>query len=198
VPAGWPARSAPASRQPGTSSWSAPANQTPPRLSAGTIGNGTAHGDIVEAARHGEVILLAFNRAGIPEALTAAGDLQGKTLIDCNNPRPRPRRRRDHRRGDSGAIRRERRQGVQLLPLHVWAMKPPVFDGRPLVVPYCGDDDTAKEHVRQLIEEMGCRPLDLGGLAKARHIEYLAATVIGLLFEGADPTTVFNLVDAAE
>jgi predicted dinucleotide-binding enzyme len=77
-------------------------------------------------------------------------------------------------------------------------MKPPVFDGRPLVVPYCGDDDTAKEHVRQLIEEMGCRPLDLGGLAKARHIEYLAATVIGLLFEGADPTTVFNLVDAAE
>ena len=43
---------------------------------------------------------------------------------------------------------------------------------------------------------MGCRPLDLGGLGKARHIEYLAAIVIGLLFDGADPGAVFNLVDA--
>jgi 8-hydroxy-5-deazaflavin:NADPH oxidoreductase len=63
-------------------------------------------------------------------------------------------------------------------------MKPPVFDGSPLTVPYRGDD-TAKAHIKQLIEELGCRPLDLGGLAKARHIEYLAAIVVGLLFEGA-------------
>jgi 8-hydroxy-5-deazaflavin:NADPH oxidoreductase len=160
------------------------------------IGNGTAHGEIVEAARHGEVILLAVNRAGIPEALTAAGDLQGKTLIDCNNLGPDPVE------GATIAEAIQAQSGANVVKafncchFRVWAMKPPVFDGRPLVVPYCGDDDTAKEHVRQLIEEMGCRPLDLGRLGKSRHIEYLAAIVIGLLFDGADPTTVFNLVDA--
>ena len=110
---------------------------------ARTIGNSATHGDIAEAARYGEAVLLAVNRD------------------------------------------------------RVWQMSPPLFDGRPIAVPHCGDDDAAKGQVRRLIEDIGCRPLDLGGLEEARHIEYLAAIVIGLLLEGADPTTVFNLVDAA-
>jgi 8-hydroxy-5-deazaflavin:NADPH oxidoreductase len=165
---------------------------------AHAIGNGAAHGEIADAARYGEVILLAVNRSGITEALAAAGGLHGKTLIDCNNLGPDPAD------GATIAATVQAQSGANVVKafncchFHVWAMKPPVFDGRSLVVPYCGDDDNAKEHVRQLIEEFGRRPLDLGGLAKARHIEYLAAIVIGLLFGGADPTTVFNLVDAAE
>jgi 8-hydroxy-5-deazaflavin:NADPH oxidoreductase len=162
---------------------------------AGAIGN-AAHGTIADAARYGEVVLLAVNRSGIAEALTAAGDLRGKTLIDCNNLGPDPRE------GPTIAEEIQAQSGAHVVKafncchFHVWTMEPPVFDGRPLAVPYCGDDDNAKAHVRQLIEEMGCRPLDLGPLGKARHVEYLAAIVIGLLFTGADPTTVFNLVDA--
>lgn len=76
---------------------------------------------------------------------------------------------------------------------HVWRMSPPVFDGRRLAVPYGGDDSVAKACVRALSEQMGCRPLDLGRLGKALHIEYLAAIVIGLPFDGADPCAVFNL-----
>jgi 8-hydroxy-5-deazaflavin:NADPH oxidoreductase len=165
---------------------------------AGTIGNGAAHGTIADAARYADVILLAVNRSGITEALTAAGDLRGKTLVDCNNLGPDPAE------GATIAAAVQAQSGANVVKafncchFHVWAMEPPVFDGRPLVVPYCGDDDDAKGQVKHLIEEMGCRPLDLGGLAKARHIEYLAAIVIGLLFAGADPTTVFNLVDAAD
>ena len=71
---------------------------------------------------------------------------------------------------------------------------PPVFDGRPLIVPICGDDVDAKATVRELVAGLGCRALDVGPLHKARHIEYLAAIVIGLLFSGFEAHTVFNLI----
>jgi 8-hydroxy-5-deazaflavin:NADPH oxidoreductase len=147
-------------------------------------------------ARFGEVVLLAVNRSGITEALAAAGDLRGKPLIDSNNPGSDPAR------GLLIAERIRKESGASVVKafncchFHVWRMSPPAFDGRRLAVPYCGDDKVAKARVRTLIEQMGCTPLDLGGLGKARHIEYLAAIVIGLLFDGADPSTVFNLVDA--
>ncbi|HET6865826.1 MAG TPA: NAD(P)-binding domain-containing protein [Solirubrobacteraceae bacterium] len=162
------------------------------------LGGGTAHGDIANAARFGEVILLAVKRSGITEALAAAGDLRGKPLIDCNNLGPDPEG------GISIAETIRQESGASVVKafncchFHVWRMSPPVFDGRRLAVPYCGDDSVAKACARALIEQMGCRPLDLGGLGKALHIEYLAAIVIGLLFGGADPNTVFNLVDATD
>jgi 8-hydroxy-5-deazaflavin:NADPH oxidoreductase len=162
------------------------------------LGSGTAYGDIANAARFGEAILLAVNRGGISEALAAAGDLEGKTLIDCNNRGPDPEEGvsiAETIRDESGA---RVVKAFNCCHFHVWRMTPPIFDGRPLAVPYCGEDENAKARVRELIEQMGCRPLDLGGLGKARHIEYLAAIVIGLLFGGADPTTVLNVVDAAE
>jgi predicted dinucleotide-binding enzyme len=42
---------------------------------------------------------------------------------------------------------------------------------------------------------MGCRPIDIGPLMRARNLEAMAGIVIGLLFQGADPSTTFNLVD---
>lgn len=80
----------------------------------------------------------------------------------------------------------------------VWKLSPPVFDGRPLIVPICGDDADAKATVRELIASLGCRALDVGPLHKARHIEYLAAIVIGLLFSGFESHTVFNLITETE
>ncbi|MDQ3787519.1 MAG: NADP oxidoreductase, partial [Actinomycetota bacterium] len=77
----------------------------------------------------------------------------------------------------------------------VWQMEPPVFDGRPLVVPYCGDDATAADLTKQLIADVGCEPLPVGDLRHAHHLEAMAAIVISLLFGGSDPHTVFNLVD---
>jgi len=47
----------------------------------------------------------------------------------------------------------------------------------------------------RLVEAMGCRPIDIGPLMRARNLEAMAGIVIGLLFQGADPSTTFNLVD---
>lgn len=71
-----------------------------------------------------------------------------------------------------------------------------MFDHRALRVPICGDDVAAKATVSRLVDALGCVPLDIGPLHRARHLEAMAAIVIGLLFDGADPVAVFNLVDA--
>jgi predicted dinucleotide-binding enzyme len=78
----------------------------------------------------------------------------------------------------------------------VWAMDPPVFDDRPLVVPLAGDDPAGKDLVAGLVRDTGCEPMDVGPLHRARHLEAMAAVVIGLLYGGAPTRTVFNLVEA--
>jgi predicted dinucleotide-binding enzyme len=75
----------------------------------------------------------------------------------------------------------------------VWALDPPLFDGRPMTVFYCGDDEQAKQKVAQLITEMGFEPLDIGALRQARLLEPAGNMVIYLLFNGYSPYTVLNL-----
>ncbi|MGH8187966.1 MAG: NADP oxidoreductase, partial [Steroidobacteraceae bacterium] len=65
-------------------------------------------------------------------------------------------------------------------------------------VPYCGEDAAAKGIVSKLIADLGCRPIDIGPLHRARHLEAMAAIVIGLLFSGYDPHTVFNLITVTD
>ena len=41
---------------------------------------------VAEAGAFGDVIVLATPWSGTPDAVRAAGDLKGKTVIDCTNP----------------------------------------------------------------------------------------------------------------
>lgn len=65
-------------------------------------------------------------------------------------------------------------------PVDVWRMRPPVFDGRPLAVPVCGDDEAALARVRELVRDVGCRPVAGGGLERAGLLEATAALFIAL------------------
>lgn len=40
-------------------------------------------------------------------------------------------------------------------------------------MPYCGNDDLAKETVKALIDALGWQPLDVGGLEQALHLEHM-------------------------
>jgi len=166
---------------------------------ARTIGEVSGAGSLREAAHFGDVLLLAVKRNAISEALRSSGAddgmLTGKVLIDCNNLGPDP--------AGTTSIAEEislLSKGARVVKafncchFDVWKLSPPIFDGRPLVVPISGDDADAKAAVSELVASLGCRALDLGPLHKARHIEYLAAIVIGLLFSGFAPRTVFNLI----
>ncbi|GAA4841096.1 NADP oxidoreductase [Kitasatospora terrestris] len=73
----------------------------------------------------------------------------------------------------------------------VWRMRPPVFGGRPLAVPVCGDDAAALARVRGLVRDAGCEPVAGGGLDRAGLLEATAALFIGLWAgEGADAQAI--------
>lgn len=70
-------------------------------------------------------------------------------------------------------------------------MRPTVFDGRPLAVPLCGDDETALARVHALVRDVGCAPVACGGLERAGLLEATAALFIALwVGEGADAQAI--------
>ncbi|HEU5300167.1 MAG TPA: NADPH-dependent F420 reductase [bacterium] len=149
---------------------------------AGTV-RGAANRD---AASEAEVITLTIPFSGhepiLAEIRPAAS---GKPVIDTTVPLRRyaPPELEDVPAGSAAA-------GVQaLLPdarvaaaMHsVSSVKLARFE-EPLEgdVLYCGDDAAARRACAELIEALGMRPLDAGGLAAAGALESLAALIIGM------------------
>ena len=169
---------------------------------AGRLGAGARHGGLRAAAEFGEVVLVALPYGVGQEVVRElAGPLDGKTLVDCSNPvGPGFALLTDDGQGQgrSAAVRlAEAAPGARVVKAFnlchedVWRMDPPVFDGRPLAVPVCGDDPTALEHAHRLVRDTGCEPVSGGGLARAGLLEATAALFIGLwVGEGADAQAI--------
>ncbi|MFB8076809.1 NADPH-dependent F420 reductase [Streptomyces sp. NPDC056013] len=164
------------------------------RLLAGRLGGTTGYGSLRAAAGFGDVALVALPYgAGETVVGELRATLAGKVLLDCSNPvGPGFRLLTDG--GPSAASRLAASapaarvvKAFNLCHEDVWRMDPPVFDGRRLAVPVCGDDATALTLVRRLVRDAGCAPLTGGGLDRAGLLEATAALFIGLwVGEGAD------------
>src|SRR4030095_2664832 len=137
-----------------------------------------------------EVVFDAMDAAGGPDALA------GKILLDINNPvnifdgDVLPKTFDGKSLAEAIATYAPAARVVKAFNMcnaSVWQMKPPVFDGRRLVVLYCGDDADAKRQVATLIEDVGAEAIDLGELKYARLLEPAAAIVIKFLLAGRDP-----------
>ena len=172
------------------------------------VGSGARHGTMREVVAFGEMILLAVRYEGVLKTLLDAGAGDGafieKVIVDCNNAVEIDNFTLVTGGGLSLAeqISRTARgcsvvKAFHLCQASVWTMAPPVFDGRPLTVPICGNEALSKQQVSALIQQMGCKSIDLGPLTQARNLEPMAAVIIKLLFGGAHPSSNFNLVDAA-
>jgi predicted dinucleotide-binding enzyme len=165
---------------------------------AARLGGGVKAGGLREAAGFGQVALAALPFGageGVTRDLRAA--LDGKVVIDCSNP-VGPGFRLLTQDGPSAARRLAAAapeahvvKAFNLCHEDVWRMAPPLFDGRPLAVPVCGDDETALALVHRLVRDAGCDPLAAGGLERAALLEATAALFIGLwVGEGADAQAI--------
>ena len=183
------------------------AGRTPERAKelARMIGPNARPGTMREVVEFADVVLLAVRYEGVLGTLLEAGATDGafigKVVIDCNNAVETQHFTLVTAGGFSLAeqISQTARGASVVKAFHlcqasVWDMAPPAFDGRPLTVPICGNEATAKELVSALLQQMGCKAVDLGPLVQARNLEPMAAVIIKLLFEGAHPSTNFNLV----
>jgi 8-hydroxy-5-deazaflavin:NADPH oxidoreductase len=160
---------------------------------------GARSGTLREAAEFGEAVLLAVLREGLETTLAAAGaaegTLAGKPVIDCGNAVDLGGYSQITWEGRSMAEELARLapgsqvvKAFNLAHAQVW-QTPPLIDGRPFAVPFAGHE-AAKPTARQLIEAVGCDPLDVGDLTQARHLEAAAVIVIRLLRNGHSPRTV--------
>lgn len=160
----------------------------------GTPAPGVARaGTWVEAAEYGEVVMVAVLEAGLHDVLRAAGPaMRGKPVIDVTNAvgpgaydvtRSLAELIADSTGGQVV-------KAFNLCHVDVWRMTPPVFDGRPLAVPLCGDDERALATARTLVADLGCTPVYGGGLDRAKLLEATAAFMIGLWITGADAQAI--------
>ncbi|NYI03485.1 NADPH-dependent F420 reductase [Allostreptomyces psammosilenae] len=164
------------------------------------IGPPTRVGTWAEAARFGDVVLLAVRDTAVPEVLSAAGAddgaLRGRVLVDCVNA--------VHSgfvlatAGGPSMAERVARQAVGARVVKafnhchedVWRMTPPAFDGTPLAVPMCGDDPDALATVATLVRDLGCTPVEAGPLDRAGLLEATTAFLIALWHSGVDARTL--------
>ncbi|KFZ82657.1 NADP oxidoreductase [Amycolatopsis sp. MJM2582] len=150
-------------------------------------------GTWAETARASDVILLALPAASVPEVLATAGNLDGKVLIDCTNavgPGAVLTVPDQAARIAAAAPGAHVVKAFNLCEVDVWRMTPPVFGGRPLAVPLCGAPE-AVEVVSSLVRDLGCTPLNAGGLDRAGLMEATMAFMVGLWFDGHDAQACF-------
>lgn len=133
-------------------------------------------GTIAEAAAFGDVILFAPPYWKTDEALSAAGSLDGKILIDATNPyrsngTPEPA-------SVIGAVELAKKvpgarvvKAYDMIRASILANEAYRPEGERFAVYYCGDDEQAKAVVAQLIIDSGFVGVDAGSLHDAAKME---------------------------
>lgn len=146
---------------------------------------GTAAQSAAEASQDADVVVLAVPYGAVSDVVKALRDAaNGKVVIDATNPlKPDGSGLAVSDRSGAEEIQ-DRLAGARVVKAFntVFAAKQadPVTDGTPLDGFYAGDDEQAKERVRQILADFGYRPIDAGPLSAARALEYLALLNIAL------------------
>jgi NADPH-dependent F420 reductase len=167
---------------------------------AGRSGKTARAATLADAARAGDVLLLAMPSQANKEVLQGLGDLTSKILIDATNPLLA---------GLAGLEVGTTTSGGEQVA--TWApgakvvkafntvgfniMANPAFGTERPVMFYCGDDSAAKKTVHHLAEELGFEAVDAGPLTQARLLEPFALLWITLAnFHGLGREIGFKLL----
>lgn len=168
-------------------------------------GAGASAGTFADAAKFGEVIILATLWAGTKNAIEMAGldSFDGKVVMDTTNPL-------DFSKGAPptlavGTTDSAGEQIQRLVPkAHVvkcfniignpHMVKPSFPDGQPDMF-ICGDDEGAKKTVDALCKELGWRgTVDIGGILGSRYLEPMAMVWISTYFKTGSGMHAFSLL----
>jgi 8-hydroxy-5-deazaflavin:NADPH oxidoreductase len=142
----------------------------------------TSLGSVHDAAQC-EVILLAVHWSAIPDALKAAGDLNGKVLLDCTNPVNSDftglTMGHDTSAGEVIAKMEPRARVVKIFNTNgAKNMADTNYGPHRVTMFYAGNDAAANKIAAGLAADIGFEPIELGPLKSARLLEPLAMTWI--------------------
>jgi predicted dinucleotide-binding enzyme len=155
---------------------------------------------VAEAGAFGDVIVVATPWSGTPSAVAAAGNLTGKTVIDCTNPLLP-----DLSGLAVGFTTSAAEEIAKLIPgarvvkcfntTGVGNFAQPEFGGEKASMFFCGDDASAKATVAELGEQLGFDMVDAGPLSQARYLEPMALLWITMALKyGGTTRSAFRLL----
>ena len=127
----------------------------------------------------GDVVVLAVWYQAVDDVLSAYADqLAGKVVVDITNPvDPETYAPLTIEEGSVAAQIAARVPEAKVVKAFNTTFAGTLVEGavagQPLDVFLAGDDETAKETLKQLVRDGGLRPIDAGPLALAHHIEAL-------------------------
>lgn len=142
-------------------------------------------GTLAEAAKWGELAVLAVKGTGAIEAIEQAGaeNLRGKAVLDTTNPiadgGPENGVLRYFTNTNDSLMEQLQKKfaGVHFVKCFSSVGAPrmvnPDFGGTKPTMFICGDDENAKSQTKSILETFGWEHLDLGGSTAARAIEPL-------------------------
>jgi 8-hydroxy-5-deazaflavin:NADPH oxidoreductase len=160
-------------------------------------------GTFAEAARFGEVIVLATLWSGTENALRLAGaeSFAGKVVIDATNPLdyattpPRLSVGLTDSAGEQVQRWLTTARVVKAFNIvgHAHMFRPD-FPGGPPDMFLAGNDAGAKQAVSQILNEFGWEAIDLGGIEASRYLEPLAMVWITYGFRAKSWNHAFKLL----
>jgi len=160
----------------------------------------TRAASVAEVAAFGDVVVLAIPWGSAESALRAAGDLRGKTVLDCTNPLTGDASGLAVGLTTSGAeqIARWARPANVVKVFNTTGfdnMVDPRYAEGAAIMLYCGDDADSKAIAAQLAGGLGFDPVDAGPLTQARLLEPLALLWISLAYrQGLGRNIAFRLM----
>lgn len=156
------------------------------KLSAWAEQNGGVRvGSFAEAARHGELVVLAVKGAAASDVLRLAGtsSLAGKPVIDTTNPiadaPPTNGVIKFFTSLDESLLERLQHEFPDVRLVKAFSsvgnkhMVGPQFQGGKPTMFICGNDEDAKQAVRGILDQFGWETADMGAAEAARAIEPL-------------------------
>ncbi|MGH2571293.1 MAG: NADPH-dependent F420 reductase [bacterium] len=138
---------------------------------------------VADAAKGAEVVALAVKGSVARDALAAAGNLDGKIVIDATNPiadaPPVKGVLSFFTKLDDSLMERLQREFPSARFVKAFScvgnahMVNPSFAGGPPTMFICGNDPAAKKTVTGVLDQFGWETADMGGVEAARAIEPL-------------------------
>ncbi len=168
---------------------------------ARSVPNASA-GTPADAVRNSEAILLAVRWESVEDAIKAAGQMDGKILIDCTNPLKPDLSDLELGLTTSAAEEIARlATGAKVVKAfntvfaETYHSDSRLFGSRRPTMFFCGDDSGAKATLSRLIYEIGFAPVDAGPLRSARYLEPLAVLMIKLGYvQGMGTNIALNFI----
>lgn len=140
------------------------------------IGHGVVGGGIAAAVKLADVVVLALPFAAAEEAISLAGDLSGKVLVDISNPVSPDYKALviGHTTSAAEEIQKlapEARVVKAFNTIFAQLLAPEARQGKALQVFIAGDDSQAKTTVAELARTIGFDAVEAGPLSNSRFIE---------------------------